>query len=163
MSRIFLTICLASHVIAGESTMDGQEQTPRDQYDAQAVRIETRWGNRFLVRGREGAVVGKIGSRGFDFPSALAASPNAAREAAEFVRVDRRANTLLAIGILAWGVGGGVARMDDIGAAVAIPAWTAVAGGTVLMVYGGVQLNKALTALSRSIWWYNRDLQPATP
>jgi hypothetical protein len=49
--------------------------------------------------------------------------------------------------------------MDDIGAAVAIPAWTAVAGGTVLMVYGGVQLNKALTALSRSIWWYNRDLQ----
>lgn len=143
--------------------MDGQEQTGRDQYDAQAVRIESRWGNRFLVRGRDGTLIGKIGSRGFDFPSALAASPTAAREAAEFVRVDRRANTLLAIGILAWGVGGGVARIDDIDPAVAIPAWTAVAAGTALMVYGGVQLNKALTALSRSIWWYNRDLQPSTP
>lgn len=143
--------------------MDGQEQTGRDQYDAQAIRIETRWGNRFLVRGRDGTLIGKIGSRGFDFPSALAASPTAAREAAEFVRVNRRANTLLAIGILAWGVGGGVAQIDDIDAAVAIPAWTAVAAGTVLMVYGGVQLNKALTALSRSIWWYNRDLQASTP
>ncbi len=160
MSRTLLRICLAWCALAGGApTMDGQEPEGQAKYDAEALRVETSWGNRFLVRGREGTVVGKIGSRGFDFPSALAASPNAAREAAEFVRGDRRANTLLAIGILAWGVGGGVARMDDIDAAVAIPAWTAVAAGTVLIVYGGVQLNKALTALSRSIWWYNRDLQ----
>lgn len=159
MSRIFLTVSLASCVIVGgASNMDGQEQTGREQYDAQAVRIETSWGNRFLVRGREGAVIGKIGSRGFDFPSALAASPTAVREAAEFVRVNRRANVLLAVGILTWGVGSGVAQIDDIDAAVAIPAWTAAAAGTALMIYGGVQLNKALTALSRSIWWYNRDL-----
>jgi hypothetical protein len=143
--------------------MEGQEQSAQARFDTESLRIETSWGNRFLVRGREGTVVGKIGSRGFDFPNALAASPTAVREAKEFVTINRRANTILAIGILAWGVGGGVARIEDIDAAVAIPAWTAVAAGTVLMVYGGVQLNKALTALSRSIWWYNRDLQPATP
>jgi hypothetical protein len=48
--------------------------------------------------------------------------------------------------------------MDDIDAAVAIPAWSAVAAGTFMIVYGGVQLNKAFSALARSIWWYNRDL-----
>jgi hypothetical protein len=48
--------------------------------------------------------------------------------------------------------------MNDVDAAVAIPAWTAVAAGTFLMAYGAVQLNKASTAMARAIWWYNRDL-----
>jgi hypothetical protein len=142
--------------------MQAQELTAQTQYDAQALRIESSWGKRLLVRGREGTVVGEIGSRRFDFPGALARSPNAVREAKEFARTYSRGNTILALGILAWGVGGGVARIDDIDAAVAIPAWTAVAAGTFMMAYGGVQLNKAFTALARSIWWYNRDLQPST-
>lgn len=140
--------------------MDGQEQSlTAVSYDANALRVESSWGKRVLVRGRDGTVVGRIGSGGFNLPAALAPSPNAVREAEEFGRKYRRGNTILAIGILAWGVGGGVARMDGIDAAVAIPAWTAVAAGTFMMAYGGVQLNKAFTALSRSIWWYNRDLR----
>jgi len=138
--------------------MQGQETSEQTEYDARALRVENSWGKRLLVRGREGTVVGSIGSRGFDLPAALASSPDAVREARAFNRDSEKGWTILSVGVLAWGVGGGVARMDNIDLVVAIPAWTAVAAGTAMMFYGGVTLNKAFTALSRSIWWYNRDL-----
>ena len=157
VSRYFLAFCLAGCLIPG-GAMDGQQQRASSQYDARALRIENTWGKRLLVRGRDGIVVGRIGSGGFDLPAALAPSPNAVKEAKVFATSYKRGNTILALGILAWGIGGGVARMEGIDAAVAIPAWTAVAAGTVMIAYGGVQLNNAFTALSRSLWWYNRDL-----
>lgn len=160
MWRFLLAACLGSCVlVGGATTMEGQEQNEPTQYDAEALRVENHWGKRLLVRGRDGRVLGKIGgSRGLDLADAVAASPNAVREAKEFNRSYNRGSTVLAVGIVAWGVGGGVARMDDLDAVVSISAWTAVAAGTFLMAYGGVQLNKAFTALARSIWWYNRDL-----
>lgn len=160
MLRFLLAVCVAGYaLVGGATTMEGQSQHDPTLYDAQAVRVESSWGNRFLVRGREGTVVGKIGGRGgLDLATALAPSANAVREAEEFKRSYNRGSNLLAVGILAWGVGSGVARMDGIDAAVAIPAWTAVAAGTFLIGYGGVQLNKAFSSLARSIWWYNRDL-----
>jgi len=158
MSRFLRGIWLAGLVsLGGVTTMQGQQLEPA-QYDAQALRVESRWGNHLLVRGRDGAVLGKIGGfRGLDLAAAVGGSPNAVSEAREFNQSSRRGSIVLALGLVAWGVGGGVARMDGIDANVAIPAWTAVAAGTVLMVYGGVQLNKAASALARSIWWYNRD------
>lgn len=159
MSRFLLAVCMGGYVLAGGSTMEAQEQKQPILYDDQAVRIESSWGSRFLVRGRDGIVVGKIGGRGgLDLATALSSSPNAVREAKQFNRNYSRGSTILAIGIVVWGVGSGVARMDDIDAAVAVPAWTAVAAGTFLMAYGGVLLNKASTAMARSIWWFNRDL-----
>lgn len=159
MSRFLRGIWVAGLVlVGGVTTMEGQQQLEPAQYDAQALRVESRWGNHLLVRGREGTVVGKIGGfRGLDLAAAVGGSPNAVSEAREFNRSSRRGSIVLALGLVAWGVGGGVARMDGIDANVAIPAWTAVAAGTVLMVYGGVQLNRAASALARSIWWYNRD------
>ncbi len=159
MSRFLRGIWLAGLVLlGGVTTMQGQQLLEPTQYDAQALRVESRWGNHLLVRGRDGAVVGKIGGfRGLDLAAAVGASPNAVSEAREFNRSSRRGSIVLALGLVAWGVGGGVARMDGIDANVAVPAWTAVAAGTVLMVYGGVQLNRAASALARSIWWYNRD------
>ena len=32
-------------------------------------------------------------------------------------------------------------------------------GGVMLMVYGGQRLDMASEALSKSLWWYNRDLK----
>lgn len=159
MSRIFRGFCLVGQaLVGGVTTMEGQQQVEPTQYDAQALRVESRWGNHLLVRGRDGTVIGKIGGfRGLDLPTAVRGSPNAVSEAREFNRSSKRGSIVLALGLVAWGVGGGVARMDGIDANVAVPAWTAVATGTVLMVYGGVQLNKAASALARSIWWYNRD------
>lgn len=159
MSRFLRGILLAGHVlVGGVTTMEGQQQLEPAKYDTQALRVESRWGNHVLIRGRDGIVVGKIGGfRGLDLAAAVDGSPKAVSEAQEFNRSSRRGSIVLALGLVAWGVGGGVARMDGIDANVAIPAWTAVAAGTVLMVYGGVQLNKAASALARSIWWYNRD------
>lgn len=138
--------------------MQAQEKSELTEYDAKALRVENSWGKRLLVRGRDGTVVGSIGSRGFDLPAALASSPNAVREAKAFSRDSERGWTILSLGVLAWGVGGGVTRMDNIDPVISISAWSAVAAGTAMMFYGGVTLNKAFTALSRSIWWYNRDL-----
>jgi hypothetical protein len=138
--------------------MNGQANIASTQYDAAALRVESSWGKRLLVRGADGTVVGNIGSRGVDLTAAVASSPNAVREAREFDRHIGKGWTILSIGIVAWGVGGGVARMDGIDPIVSAAAWSGVAAGTAMIFYGGVRLNKAFTALSRSIWWYNRDL-----
>jgi len=158
MSRFFLQACLVICVLAGGGTMHAQANIGSTEYDAAALRVESSWGKRLLVRGRDGTVVGNIGSRGFDLSAAVASSPNAVREAKEFDRNIGKGWTILSIGIVAWGVGGGVARMDGIDPIVSVAAWSGVAAGTALMFYGGIRLNKAFTALSRSIWWYNRDL-----
>ena len=138
--------------------MQGQEKSEVTEYDTRALRVENSWGKRLLVRGIDGSVVGSIGSRRFDLSAALASSPDAVREAKAFERYSARGWNILSLGVLAWGVGGGVARMDNVDQVVSVSAWTAVAAGTAMMFYGGVTLNKAFTALSRSIWWYNRDL-----
>jgi hypothetical protein len=138
--------------------MHAQVNAGSRDYDAAALRVESSWGKRLLVRGRDGTVVGKIGSGGFDLSAAVASSPNAVLEAKEFDRNIGKGWSILSLGIVAWGVGAGVARMDGIDPLVSAAAWSGVAAGTGLMFYGGVRLNKAFTALSRSIWWYNRDL-----
>jgi hypothetical protein len=137
--------------------MEAQEQEPTP-YDAGALRVEARAGNWLLVRGREGTIVGKIGAfRGLDLATAVAPSSDAIREAKEFKRNYDRGSTLMGIGIAVWGIGVGVSRMDDLGPVVSTSAYSAVLAGTVLMFYGGTQINKGLSALARSIWWYNRD------
>jgi len=141
------------------TTMEAQQPVSPTLYDAEALRVESKLGNQLLVRGRDGNVVGKIGGfHGLDLSTALASSPDAVREAREHNRRYTRGSIVLALGLVAWGVGAGVSRIDGIDANVAIPAWSAVAGGTFLIAYGAVQLNKASSALAKAIWWYNRDL-----
>lgn len=140
--------------------MQGQApaQEPAD-YDTRALRVEARSGNWLLVSGRDGTVLGKIGAfRGFDLAAAVAPSAEAVREAREFNHNYNRGSTLLGIGIALWGIGVGVSRVDDLDPVVSASAWTAVLGGSALMFYGGTRINKGLSALARSIWWYNRDL-----
>ena len=160
MSRSFLAACVTACVLgAGGTSMQGQEQQQEPAaYDARALRIEARSGNWLLVRGRDGAVVGKIGGfRGLDLAAVVEPSPEAVREAREFKHNYDRGSTLLGIGIALWGIGVGVARVDDLDPLIASSAWTAVLGGSALMFYGGTRINNGLSALARSIWWYNRD------
>ncbi|MDQ3673593.1 MAG: hypothetical protein M3365_04380 [Gemmatimonadota bacterium] len=138
--------------------MEGQEQESAS-YDARALRVEARSGNWLLVRGREGAIVGKIGAfRGLDLATAVAPSPDAVREAGEFKHNYDRGSTLMGVGIAMWGIGVGVSRVDDLNQGISAAAWGAVVGGSILMYYGGTRINQGLSALARSIWWYNRDL-----
>lgn len=159
MSRLLLAACVVGCVLGGGTTpMEGQEQEPI-RYDAGALRVEARSGNWLLVRGREGAVIGKIGAfRGLDLATAVAPSPDAVREAREFKHNYDRGSTLMGLGIAIWGIGAGVSRVNDLDPAVSTAAWGAVIGGPILMYYGGTRINKGLSALARSIWWYNRDL-----
>lgn len=137
--------------------MEGQEQEPA-AYDARALRVEAHSGNWLLVRGRDGAVVGKIGAfRGLDLATVVAPSPDALREARQFKHDYHRGSTLLGIGIALWGIGVGVSRMDDLDPVISTSAWAAVVGGSAMTFYGGTLINKGLSALARSIWWYNRD------
>ncbi len=125
-------------------------------YDAKALRIESHLGDLRIVRGVSGPAVASIGTfRKVDLAKLVAPSENAVREAREFERNERR-------GAIAATVGGIL-----VGASIAIstrtgPSWglvSAEAAGTGLLVFGAVRLNRAYNALSRSIWWYNRDLK----
>lgn len=166
MSRFLLTMCLGSCLMSGRPTaMHGQErdnstQDSSAQYDARALRVETHPGQWLLVRGRDGALVGKLGALrgGIDLETVVAPSTNAVREAREFKQSYHRGGLALGVGIAAFGIGTGVSRIDDIDSAVSTSASIASVAGIILIVYGGTRLNQAYTALARSIWWYNRDL-----
>jgi hypothetical protein len=127
-----------------------------DSYDAKALRLETHKGDFRIVRGLEGPVVAKIGffSRP-DVVSLVSPSENAMREARNFAR-DRGPGTVAAVaGLLVTGVS--LAASHASGSNWGLV--TATTGGVVLMLYGGVRLDNAYSSLSKSIWWYNRDLK----
>lgn len=125
-------------------------------YDARALRIETQMGEYRIVRGLEGPVVGKIGlfSRP-DIASLVAPSENAMKEGREF-------NRNHGPGVLAGLTGAAIFSFSLAASRAAGPNWgltTGTVGGAMLMLYGAVRLDKAYSALSKSIWWYNRDLK----
>jgi hypothetical protein len=127
-----------------------------DSYDSQALRLETHMGDFRIVRGLDGPVVGKIGlfSRP-DLASLVAPSENAMREGREF---NRNHGPGMAAGITGMVVFAfSLAASSAAGTNWALTAGTI--GGSALMVYGAVRLDKAYSSLSKSIWWYNRDLK----
>lgn len=156
-TTLFVGSCL---LIGGATTVSGQEQSDSKQYEAQALRLETRPGAWILVRGWEGVEVGRLGvlRGGVDLQAVMAPSANAVREARAFERDYSRGGLTAGIGIAAFGVGYGIARIDDVDSNVTTPATIVSVAGAILAVYGGFRLQKAYNALNRSIWWYNRDL-----
>jgi hypothetical protein len=125
-------------------------------YDTKALRIETQMGEYRIVRGLEGPVVGKIGlfSRP-DVAALVAPSENAMREGREF-------NRNHGPGMLAGITGAAIFAFSLAASNAAGPNWgltTGTVGGAMLMLYGAIRLDKAYSALSKSIWWYNRDLK----
>ena len=125
-------------------------------YDAKALRVEAHFGEFRIVRGLNGPVVGKIGAfNRVDLTKLVAPSENAVKEAREF-------NRYQGPGMLATTVGGLVVGVTLVASRNSDPNWgliSAEIGGAALALYGGVILNRAYGALSRSIWWYNRDLK----
>jgi hypothetical protein len=178
MSGSFFAGCLAGLFVLGVSEpvwaqmepsrqgRDASEALPaalleltRDSlgsYDASALRVETHMGEFQIVRGLNGPIVGKIGmfSRP-DMASLVAPSERAMIEGREFNRNYRPG--------MAAGLTGMVIFATSVAASsIAGTNWgwsAATVGGGALMVYGAVRLDKAYSALSKSIWWYNRDLK----
>jgi len=160
MWRPLLAVLLGIHVLFGGAEILQGQQNDSTEYDARALRIESHGGDWTLVRGRDGEVLGKLGvfRREVDLPAVVAHSENAVREA-RIYKANQKAGSWAAFaGLAGWGIGLGVGRMDGLDRAASNSAYAAALGGLFLMAYGGQRLNKAYTALAKSIWWYNRDL-----
>ena len=124
-------------------------------YGASALRFETSWGNVSLIRGADGPVVGTLGwFRDFDLTQLLATSPSAVADARVFQTNNFRGSIIGAIGATTTMVGVIVAANSSNNAASPV----LVIGGVGAMVWGAQHLSTSYSALSRALWWYNRDL-----
>ena len=153
-SRIlWALIAGVSFAVLMGSVAEAQSADSTRRYD-QALRFESSWGNAKIIRGADGPVVGTAGwFRGFDVEQVVAASPSARAEARVFKTNNFRGSVVGVVGAVATVVGVVVASKGSNAASPIL-----IIGGVGAMGWGARHLNKATAALSRSLWWYNRDL-----
>ena len=124
-------------------------------YDGQALRFETNWGNVKIIRGIDGPVIGTSGwFRDFDLEKLLARSPAAVVEAQRYSTANSRGSFVGVAGAVTTAVGLAVMANGSNNAASPV----LVIGGVSAMVWGAQHLSRSYSALSRALWWYNRDL-----
>jgi hypothetical protein len=155
MARFSLSACVAAHVaLGGLSVLTAQQATT---YDDNALRLEGHIGDTRIVRGAQGTVLGKIGVfRGIDVAKLVSTSEPATVEAKKFAHDYAPGTWLTALGVATIGAWIGVSRIHDVNRGITTGLLLA---GTGLVVYGGGRLENAYNALSRAVWWYNRDLK----
>jgi hypothetical protein len=161
MHRFLLAVFLGSWVMfGGTKKMESQEPLRAAEYDNRALRVESRDADRVVVRGREGTVLGKLsGFRGgLDLATVVAPSAEAVRAANDFTRTYRRGTWTMTAGLIGISAGLLVSSIGDVDPAVSTSGDVAAGAGVILAIVGAAYLNKAYTALAKSIWWYNRDL-----
>ena len=129
---------------------------PTEGYDAKSLRIESHWGSYRVIRGATGPVIGTVGVvRSFDLEKAVASSPVAAAEARVY-QANHLPGSIAAItGTLALAAGIIMSTNSSNNASTPI----LIVAGAGAIGWGAVHLNNAYSALSRSLWWYNRDLK----
>ena len=126
-------------------------------YDENALRVESRLGDLQIVRGIQGTVVARAGVfHGPKVANLVSQSDKALAEAKVFERSYEPGQAFVALGIATLGAAIGASRIQDINAA--IPSGL-TAASFLLIAYGGSKLESAYRALSRAIWFYNRDLK----
>jgi hypothetical protein len=153
MSRLTLAFFLAHLLITGASAMAAQESV----YDENALRVESRQGNLRIVRGVEGIVVARAGIfHGPKVADLVIRSDSALAEAKGFERDYDPGQWVLGLGITTLGVAIGASRIHDINPAIQ---GSLTAASVILLAYGASKLDSAYRALSKAIWWYNRDLK----
>lgn len=144
-------LALAAAVVTAQ-TLNGQPQS----YDDNALRVEDSHGDIRILRGSEGAVVGRIGVfRSTDVVKLVESSGRAALEARKFARDYKPGTLFFAVGIATLGAAVGVSRIGNGGHGIAT---VLLLSGSGLVIYGAGRLEDAYNALARSLWWYNRDL-----
>jgi hypothetical protein len=153
MNRITIAFCAAQLFLLGPTTMIAQETT----YDGNALRVESSLGDLQIVRGVQSTVVARAGVfHGPKVADLLSTSERAVAEARIFERNYDRGQYIVAIGLATLGAAIGSSRIPDINSGIP-PGLTAASVS--LIAYGGSKLERASQALSRAIWWYNRDLK----
>jgi hypothetical protein len=133
--------------------MTAQEAT----YDEKALRVDQRHGTISIVQGASETTVLKIGAfRTAHVTGIVSPSPNAVAEARIFERDYLPGARITSLGIAMLGAAIGSSKIADLNQAV--PIGLSIAGVS-LIIYGGRKLENAYRALSKSVWWYNRDLK----
>ena len=137
------------------STAGAQSRDSSNGYDGQALRYESSWGNASIIRGADGPLVGTAGwFRGFDVEKLVASSPPARAEARVYKSHNFRASILESIGALTTVVGVVVTANGSSNASSPM----LIIAGVGAMAWGAQHFHIASSALSRSLWWYNRDV-----
>ena len=154
MSRLMLALYVGAHLtLGGPVVLAAQDGS----YDENALRLEGHRGDMRIVRGVEGTVLAHIGGfRTTDVAKVVSPSEQAMAEAKIFSRDYGPGSWLAGLGVAAMGAAIGASRINDVNRA--IPTGLTI-GAAALLIYGGGRLENAYNALSRSIWWYNRDLK----
>jgi hypothetical protein len=152
MSRL-LALCAGICLLSMTPALNAQEAT----YDEEALRIDQHRGTVSIVRGVSETTVLKVGAfRAADVAGVVSPSPNAVTQARIFEREYRPGMWMVSLGVATLGAAIGSYRIAGLNQAV--PTGLTVAGVS-LITYGGWRLGNAYRALSKSVWWYNRDLK----
>ena len=153
MPRSTVALCATYLLLLRATAMSAQDSS----YDENALRVESRLGDLQIVRGIEGTVVARAGVfHGPKVVNLVSRSEKAIAEAKVFERDYEPGQYAAALGIATLGAAIGASRIHDINSA--IPSGL-TAASFLLIAYGGSRLESAYRALSRAIWWYNRDLK----
>ena len=154
MSRLLLALCVGSCLLTmGPTLMSAQEGS----YDENALRVESRRGDLQIVRGIQGTVVARAGLfHGPKVANLVSQSDSALAEARVFERDYGPGQYIAALGIATLGAAIGASRIADINAV--IPTGLTIVSVSLITI-GGTKLENAYRALSKAVWWYNRDLK----
>jgi hypothetical protein len=152
------TTAAASEIAKPQSRVDPAQlqagETARG-YDAQALRIESHWGDFRIIRGAEGPVLGTVGLfRSYDVEKLVAQSPLALAQARVY-QANKAPGSIVGIAGIATVLTGIVVAGNSANNASS-PILIIAGGGA--MLWSARHLHDAYAALSRAVWWYNRDL-----
>ncbi len=152
--RIFPSaLCVAQFFLIGATAMSAQDSS----YDENALRVESVRGGLQIVQGIPGTVVARSGVfHGPKVASLVTRSDEALAQARVFERDFEPGQYAIAIGIATLGAAIGAWRISGVNPAV--PTGLTIVSVS-LITYGGTKLESAYRALSKAIWWYNRDLR----
>ena len=160
ISRFFLALIAGASILNGGNTLaDAQSVAAGNDstsgYDARALRFESSWGNVRIIRGADGQLVGTSGwFRGIELDKIVAASPTAVAQARLFEKNNFRGSLVGTIGAITSVVGLVLTTNGANGASSP----SLIIGGVGAMLWGAQHLTMSYSALSRALWWYNRDL-----
>ena len=143
---------------AGSSVGSGRASSSTDSTRAsstQPLRYESSWGSANIIRGADGPVIGTVGwFRDFDVQKLVQSSPRAAAEAKSFQTNNFRGSLVSALGATTVAVGIVVTANASNNAASPI----LIIGGAGAIGWGLQHINIGYRALSKALWWYNKDL-----
>lgn len=126
--------------------------------EVQALRYEPYFGNARIIRGADGPIVGTAGwFRDFDVEKLVATSPSAQPDARLYKTNNFRASVVGSIGATVTLIGVAVTANSSNNASSPI----LIIGGVGALAWAAQHFTIAYSALSRSLWLYNRDLVQA--